>query len=75
MATGGWQWSMQKGDWRIECRLSSSGGDWQLSFLSNGEWLFNSCFPTWQQAIDAADDKHDDLERRGWSPAAAVRRG
>jgi hypothetical protein len=61
-------WSMHKGTSQIECRIRDQGRHgWRLVFLINGEWYFSCQFEAWTLAIAAADDKHAELERSGWS--------
>ena len=63
---------MHKQEWRIDCRLQDEGDDgWKAVFLVNTCWLFSCSFRSWALAISAADDKHADLVRSGWTPVVA----
>jgi hypothetical protein len=66
-------WTVHKQQWRIECILENQEADgWNVRVLLNGRWFFCCRFGSWNEAIQAANDKHAELEAGGWSPAAVV---
>jgi hypothetical protein len=66
-------WTLHKQQWRIECILESREADgWNVRVLLNGRWFFCCRFGSWNEAIQAANDKHAELEATGWSSAAIV---
>ena len=61
---------MVKREWRIDCVVEQGGRlDWAIRVLINGRWFFRCEFPTWVAAVDAAEIKHAELFRAGWTPA------
>jgi hypothetical protein len=62
-------WTLQKQQWQIDCVLQGSDAEgWSIRVLLNGQWFFNCCFNSWNEAIEAADEKHTELVTGGWGP-------
>jgi hypothetical protein len=64
-------WMMRKQQWQIDCTLQDCGKQgWSVCFLLNGQWFFRSRFRSWVGAIEAAEDKYEELSESGWTACA-----
>jgi hypothetical protein len=68
-------WSMHKQFARIDCEIRDCAEHgWSVVFHFNSQWFSSHRFATWAEAIAAADDKHAELERAGWTPVMNAQR-
>jgi hypothetical protein len=60
---------MHKQSARIDCVILDCGEHgWNVVFHFNSQWFSSHRFRSWTEAIAAADDKHLELVRAGWTP-------
>src|SRR6476661_4368660 len=62
-------WTMVKRRSQIDCVVEECGRlGWAVRVLINRRVFFRCEFPTWIEAIDAAEMKYGELARAGWRP-------
>jgi hypothetical protein len=62
-------WTMVKGQSQIDCVLQQeNAARWNIQVFLNRQWFFRIRCLSWADAVEAAENKYEELSRSGWAP-------